>query len=110
MDDGRPDVDRSGRAAITVLADGRVLVAGGAVYDENGLGGQAIAATEIYDPVADSWSAGPDLLEPRKDATGLLLADGSVLIVGGDASFNTHGDVPFCPDPMVSTERVYLGA
>lgn len=96
-------------AAMTVLADGRVLVAGGAVYDENGLGGHAVAATEIYDPVADSWSAGPDLLEPRKDAAALLLADGSVLILGGDASFNTHGDVPFCPDPMVSVERVYLG-
>ena len=65
--------------------------------------------TELYDPVADAWSAGPDLLEPRKDGSALLLPDGSVLIHGGDASFNDQGDVPFCPDPMVSTERVYLG-
>jgi hypothetical protein len=96
-------------ALVTTLADGRVFVAGGAVYDADGSGVQAAATTEIYDPVADAWSAGPDLLEPRKDGGALLLPDGSVLILGGDASFNTHGDVPFCPDPMVSVERVYLG-
>ena len=97
-------------ALITTLADGRVFVAGGAVYDADGSGVQATTTTELYDPVADAWSAGPDLLEPRKDGGALLLPDGSVLIHGGDASFNTQGDVPFCPDPMVSTERVYLGA
>jgi hypothetical protein len=93
---------------IARLADGRVLVAGGAVYDADGVGVQAVATTEIYDPATDTWSAGPDLLEPRKAGGALLLPDGSVLIVGGDASFNTAGDVPWCPEPLTSVERVYL--
>jgi hypothetical protein len=97
-------------AATTVLADGRVLVAGGVAYDASGESHGVVATTEIYDPAADAWTAGPELLEPRKDGAGLLLRDGSVLILGGDVSFNTQGDVPWCPDPMTSTERVYLGS
>jgi hypothetical protein len=96
--------------ATTVLADGRVLVAGGVAFHPNGEVAGAVATTEIYDPVADAWAAGPDLLEPRKDGAALLLEDGSVLILGGDVSFNTEGDVPWCPDPMTSTERMYLGS
>jgi hypothetical protein len=97
-------------AMITLLADGRVFVAGGATSDEMDAEAQALATTEIYDPVTDKWSAGPDLLETRKDGHALRLDDGSVLIHGGDASFNTAGDVPWCPDPMTSVERVYLGS
>lgn len=96
-------------AMITTLADGRLLVAGGATTTEIEPEARALATTEIYDPVADQWTAGPDLLEPRKDGSGLLLGDGSVLIHGGDASFNVDGDVPWCPDPLASTERVYVG-
>jgi Galactose oxidase, central domain len=97
-------------AMITRLTDGRILVAGGATADEIEPEGRALASTEIFDPVTDTWGTGPDLSEPRKDGHALLLEDGSVLIFGGDASFNVAGDVPWCPDPMVSTERVYLGS
>jgi hypothetical protein len=96
-------------AMITRLTDGRVLVAGGATSNEMDPAAQALASTEIYDPAQDRWTAGPDLLEPRKDGHALLLEDGSVLIHGGDADFNTEGDVPWCPEPMTSAERVYLG-
>jgi Galactose oxidase, central domain/Kelch motif len=97
-------------AIITRLADGRILVAGGATSEEIDPEAQALASTEIFDPVSETWSAGPDLLEPRKDGHALVLEDGSILIHGGDASFNVAGDVPWCPDPMTSTERVYLGS
>jgi hypothetical protein len=97
-------------AMITALADGRLLVAGGATTTEIEPEARALETTEIYDPMADQWTAGPDLLEPRKDGSGLLLGDGSVFVHGGDASFNVNGDVPWCPDPMTSTERVYLGS
>jgi hypothetical protein len=97
-------------AMITRLADGRVLVAGGATSNEMDPGAQALATTEIYDAARDRWSAGPDLLEPRQAGHALLLDDGSVLIHGGDADFNTEGDVPWCPEPMTSAERVYLGS
>jgi large repetitive protein len=96
-------------AMITRLADGRVFVAGGATANAEEGGALALATTEIYDAATDRWSAGPDLLEPRKDGHALLLEDGSILIHGGDASFNVHGDVPWCPDPMTSTERIFLG-
>ena len=61
-------------AMIVRLADGRVLVAGGStVRRDRRPVSRRLATTEIYDPVADRWSAGPDLLEPRKDGHALLL-------------------------------------
>lgn len=95
-------------AILTHIGGGRILIAGGTVYDPNGNGAHAVATTEVYDPEANQWLAGPDLLEPRKDGASEVLADGSVLIFGGDVSYNTEGDVPWCPSPMQSTERVYL--
>jgi len=97
-------------AMIARLADGRVFVAGGATANENEPDGRALATTEIYDPDAERWTAGPDLLGPRKGGHATQLADGSVLIYGGDADFNVAGDVPWCPSPMNSAERVYLGS
>lgn len=102
-------VPREG-AMITRLANGQLLFAGGATSDETEPEGRALASTEMFDPLTGVWTVGPDLLEPRKDGHALLLEDGSVLIHGGDASFNVAGDVPWCPDPMTSTERVYLGS
>jgi hypothetical protein len=95
-------------AILTHVGGGRVLVAGGAVVEADGVGVAAVTSTEVYDPEADAWRAGPELLEPRKDGGSEVLSDGSVLILGGDADFNTEGDVPWCPSPLQSTERVYL--
>ncbi|WP_437661614.1 kelch repeat-containing protein [Sorangium sp. So ce1182] len=63
--------------AATLLADGRVLVAGG--------GGSANA--EIYDPVSNTWSdAAPMSYEPEEFPTATLLSNGNVLVVGGGAA------------------------
>jgi hypothetical protein len=96
-------------AQFASLADGRVFVAGGTASADE-FSGSSLATTEIYDPDADRWTSGPDLLEPRKDGFATQLPDGSILIYGGDDSFNTAGDVPWCPSPKTSAERVYLGA
>ena len=65
---------------------------------------------ETDDPRADRWSPGPDLIEPRKNALGVLLEDGSVLILGEDASFNTSGrTTALCSGLLTSVERLYLG-
>jgi len=64
---------------LTVLPDGRVLVAGGADADE------VTAAAEVYDPVADRWSPVPPMSTPRMDAAALLLRTGQVLVAGGQA-------------------------
>jgi Galactose oxidase, central domain/Kelch motif len=98
---------RIGLQAVT-LADGRVLVAGGAVRDER-TSGELVASAEIYDPSTDHWTTVGDLLEPRKDGLAVVLQDGSVLVLGGDASFNRQVETPFCPAPLVSVERSSTG-
>ncbi|MEY2609162.1 MAG: hypothetical protein QOH31_7059 [Verrucomicrobiota bacterium] len=66
----------------TLLADGRVLIAGGR-------GGTAIfsattATAEIYDPVAGTFtSTGTPMNAPRRLHTATALADGTVLLAGG---------------------------
>jgi hypothetical protein len=65
-----------------------------------------MTSTELYIPTLDRWSSGSDLLEPRYDGHALPLSDGSVLILGGANDFNTQGDTPWCPTPLVTTERL----
>ncbi len=66
------------RHASVVLADGRVLVSGGA-SDEY----VDTASAEIYDPAANTWTLAGHMLEARSDHTMSLLKDGRVLIAGG---------------------------
>jgi serine/threonine protein kinase len=67
-------------ASVTVLQDGKVLVAGGA-FDNNPL-----AVVELYDPIQRSWSALRSMNLPRLQHTATLLDDGRVLVVGGGTS------------------------
>jgi hypothetical protein len=92
---------------VAVLADGSVLVAGG-MRDVAAGGQEALVSTEVYDPVHDRWLPGGDLHEGRYGGHAVLLSDRSVLILGGTNDFNTQGDVPWCPTPLLTSER--LGA
>lgn len=74
---------------MTTLADGRVLLAGGA-----GSGGVRLTTAEIYNPDANVWTAAAAMSTARGAASAVLLNDGSVLEVGG---FNT--------DSLDSVER-----
>lgn len=74
-------------AAMTLLADGRVFIAGGG-YDE---GFTSSNKTLIFDPATGGFSFGPLLSERRQEATATLLQDGRVLIVGGVDSENGNG-------------------
>lgn len=65
-----------GGAAVTQLADGRVLIAGG-------LSNEAAQSIEIYDPATGEIAATASLDEPRAYASATLLKDGRVLIAGG---------------------------
>jgi N-acetylneuraminic acid mutarotase len=65
----------------TLLADGRVLVAGG--FDVNLEVVRDASSSELYDPQTDTWSdAGMTTVE-RSGYTATLLSDGNVLVVGG---------------------------
>ncbi len=78
----------SHNAVASMLADGRVLVAGGErdTCGSVGLCGEtyvAIEAASLYDPATDVWTALPPMPEPRAGGVAVTLTDGSVLIVGG---------------------------
>jgi hypothetical protein len=92
---------------VVVLADGSVLVAGGAA-DAADDAARALVSAERYDPVQDRWLRAPDLLEGRYGGHALALSDGSVLLFGGTNDFNTEGEVPWCPTPLVTTERLVV--
>ena len=83
----------------TLLADGRVFVAGGAVgfdlADPLGSIGNVVASSEVYDPVADTWTPGPNFSNPRIGHGATLLPDGRVLVAGGLEVLSVFGaDVP----------------
>ena len=62
----------------TVLADGRVLVAGGYA-----LGDGPLASASLFDPATNTFSPTRSLAEARGEQSSTLLPDGRVLIAGG---------------------------
>jgi hypothetical protein len=66
----------------TLLQTGEVLFAGGCSVDGCELDDRG-RTTEIYDPKAGGFRAGPPLLRPRVGHAAVRLRDGSVLVVGG---------------------------
>ena len=68
----------------TLLPGGKVLVAGGtdSVID----GGVLSATAELYDPDTGTWTATESMAVARSAYAVTLLADGTVLVVGGSGS------------------------
>ncbi|MBW2261337.1 MAG: hypothetical protein JRG91_05120 [Deltaproteobacteria bacterium] len=67
---------------------------GGLVYVTGGLTGDTdapvSAATRIYDPATDSWSAGADMPEPRQLHAQVCSSD-TVYVIGGYGDYDTDG-------------------
>ena len=70
---------------MTVLEDGRVLVAGGS--DDS----DPLASAEIFDPSTGTFSDAPSMGDARANATATLLKSGKVLVAGGYN--NASGDL-----------------
>jgi hypothetical protein len=93
-----PGVRRLTGVSAERLPDGRVLVAGGSGTDEE----TATASVEIYDPTADTWSPIDPMPKARYGGASVVLADGSILIVGGsNAPFgdSLRSAVRYVPSP-----------
>lgn len=69
--------------AATLLANGKVLVAGGLTAN-----GTLLASAEIFDPATESWSSAADMNVPRFNNSGVRLPSGKVLMVGGASTTN----------------------
>ena len=74
---------RTGHSA-TLLRSGKVLVAGGRGGEER-LQSAITATALLYDPATRRFTATGSMTTPRSDQTATLLADGRVLLAGGDA-------------------------
>lgn len=72
---------------ITLLPDGRALVAGGIIM---GGGGVRTNSAEIYNPDTNSWTAAASMTAGRNAAQAVVLTDGTVLMMGG---FSGTGEV-----------------
>ena len=70
--------------AHAVLADGRVLVAGGYYADLPAVPEvRVLDSAELFDPATGEWSRTGSLRVARYGASAVTLADGRVLVVGG---------------------------
>ena len=67
----------------SVLADGRVFIAGGHVYQGAIQPTQGVSNTTIFDPASNSWTEGPVMSQARWYPTTTLLGDGTVIICAG---------------------------
>ncbi|MER5447156.1 DUF6603 domain-containing protein [Streptomyces sp. NPDC002764] len=93
---------RTGHRAV-VLADGRVLVIGGALATGGGRH-SALAYCEVYDPATGHWTPTGSLAQARTGHQAAPLADGRVLVTGGDAVVAGDGTL----DPhSLSTSELY---
>lgn len=95
---GSPKVARGTGATATLLADGRVLLAGGI-----GAAGNGLASAELFDPVSGTFSLTGSMSTPRGGHTATLLRDGRVLITGGARVPNYGGP----PPPTLASAELY---
>ncbi|MEP7272354.1 MAG: kelch repeat-containing protein, partial [Acidobacteriota bacterium] len=86
----------------TVLADGRVLVAGGGDYDEYTDEFHFDVSAELYDQMTGARSLTGNLLRPRSSHTATLLHTGQVLVMSGQTDSVTRRSAELY-DPVTGT-------
>ena len=90
----------------TLLADGRVLVAGGFPFESMNVGpAPALASAEIYDPATGTFSPTGSMAEGRGGHTAVRISSGDVLVAGGDGGIVQIGTGPALGISPESVER-----
>lgn len=84
------DIDNSLGSVPVRLADGRILLAGGT--DPGSDGFNPIKAAQIFDPASGTFAATGSLNVPRASSL-TLLADGRVLVFGGNRSAEDESQI-----------------
>jgi hypothetical protein len=83
----------------TLLTNGKVLLAGGELFEFAWL-----ADAELYDPSTDKFAAIHPMNGIRSGHTATLLRDGTVFIAGGDHTCKFYPDVLRCDALAIGTE------
>ena len=103
LTDRRTSVTYGGGGTATLLTSGKVLLAGGDLFDAGWS-----ADAELYDPSTEKFTAIQKMNRIRSRHTATLLRDGTVLIAGGDhtCTFTNSGgvDVLSCDAADTGTE------
>lgn len=88
----------------TLLPNGKVLVAGGAVYKPNC--NAADDSAELYDPASGTFASTGTMTNPRYAHTSTLLQNGGVLITGG-YSFDSSDCTQDNSSPALESAEIY---
>ena len=96
--------------SVTLLPNGKVLVAGGITYS-NGIY-DVLSTAELFDPAAGTCTIGTNLMgAPRANHTATLLPNGKVLVAGGwdGKNLSTTSELyDIIARPCCRTERFWL--
>jgi hypothetical protein len=90
-----PAVQLPNDSTVVLLADGRVLIAGGSYVSLT-----SSNLTQIFDPASGGFSNGPLMAEAREGATATLLDDGRVLIEGSAGSVDNSAELIDPSNPL----------
>lgn len=66
-----------------------MLIAGGV---------SSIALSEIYDPATGQWTDGPTMIQGRHQHTATVMADGRIMMVGGQAQSGDRRELSNLPE------------
>jgi hypothetical protein len=89
----------------SVLSDGRVFIAGGHLYQ--GVFGNGVTNTTIFDPSSNSWTEGPVMSEARWYPTTMQLGDGTVVIFAGTSTPKVNATTIDHYNPATNTITTY---
>ena len=73
--------------AFSGVIDGKIYVTGGRSPGHEGIDGQNVASTEVYDPGSDAWSPLADLPTPRSGGASAVVG-GKLYVLGGQLPGN----------------------